>query len=71
MGEKKFVNTKQLVLINSNSIHRLRFLEDQTKIITLLLSTELFDEFKLVQCEFDLSLIKDQEQLEQLNYLFR
>ncbi|MDB7082868.1 cupin domain-containing protein [Erysipelatoclostridium ramosum] len=60
-GEKKFVNTKQLVLINSNSIHRLRFLEDQTKIITLLLSTELFDEFKLVQCEFDLSLIKDQE----------
>ena len=65
-GEKKFVNTKQLVLINSNSIHRLRFLEDQTKIITLLLSTELFDEFKLVQCEFDLSLIKDQEQLEQL-----
>ena len=38
-GEKKFVNTKQLVLINSNSIHRLRFLEDQTKIITLLLST--------------------------------
>ena len=27
---------------------------------------ELFDEFKLVQCEFDLSLIKDQEQLEQL-----
>ena len=36
-GEKKFVNTKQLVLINSNSIHRLRFLEDQTKIITLLL----------------------------------
>ncbi len=54
-GEKKFVNTKQLVLINSNSIHRLRFLEDQTKIITLLLSTELFDEFKLVQCEFDLS----------------
>ena len=23
-GEKKFVNTKQLVLINSNSIHRLR-----------------------------------------------
>ena len=65
-GEKKFVNTKQLVLINSNSIHRLRFLEDQTKIITLLLSSELFDEFKLVQCEFDLSLIKDQEQLEQL-----
>ena len=47
-GEKKFVNTKQLVLINSNSIHRLRFLEDQTKIITLLLSTELFDELSVV-----------------------
>lgn len=65
-GQCKIVNSNQLALINSNNIHKLVFLEDQTKIITMLLSIKVFNEFKLDIYEFDLDLLKNRNDLRQI-----